>query len=305
MLLIGNQIRLSRAILAAAARQQRSSLFQTLAIQQMEAGANFLLVDMGPQRKGAAEEMAWLVDTIHSTISIPLALRSDDPKVLEAGLETARDIVLIDATLPAVTDLSPYIVLAQRYGAKLAFSACPGGLPAPTEERLELVGETLLPMALDAGLALDDLYVDPLISALTCDQPMVPATEETLRMLKVAAVPIPNTLIHLDDIADGAADAAKPYISQAYATMLLSTGIDALIANPLDPGLMEAIRVVRERDATTAYDRMLLRLHDATSAGAELDIASVDQADPDQVALYKTVQVLTNKLIYADSYLKA
>ena len=305
MLLIGNQIRLSRAILAAAARQQRSSLFQTLAIQQMEAGANSLLVDMGPQRKGAAEEMAWLVDTIHSTISIPLALRSDDPKVLEAGLETARDIVLIDATLPAVTDLSPYIVLAQRYGAKLAFSACPGGLPAPTEERLELVGETLLPMALDAGLALDDLYVDPLISALTCDQPMVPATEETLRMLKVAAVPVPNTLIHLDDIADGAADAAKPYISQAYATMLLSTGIDALIANPLDPGLMEAIRVVRERDATTAYDRMLLRLHDATSAGAELDIASVDQADPDQVALYKTVQVLTNKLIYADSYLKA
>jgi cobalamin-dependent methionine synthase I len=305
MLLIGNQIRLTRALLAAAVRQQRSSLFQTLALQQIEAGANFLLVDMGPQRKGAAGELAWLVDTIHSTISVPLALRSDDPKALEAGLKAARDIVLIDATLPAVTDLSSYIALAQRYGAKLAFSACPGGLPAPAEERIELVSETLLPMALDAGLALDDLYVDPLISALTCDQPMVPATEETLRMLKVAAVPVPNTLIHLDDITDGAADAAKPYISQAYVTMLLSAGVDALVANPLDPELMEVVRVVRERDATTAYDRILLRLHDATSSGVELDIASVDQSDPEQVALYKTVQVLTNKLIYADSYLKA
>lgn len=305
MLLIGNQIRLTRALLAAAVRQQRSSLFQTLALQQIEAGANFLLVDMGPQRKGAAGELAWLVDTIHSTISVPLALRSDDPEALEAGLKAARDIVLIDATLPAVTDLSPYIALAQRYGAKLAFSACPGGLPAPAEERLELVGETLLPMVLDAGLALDDLYVDPLISALTCDQPMVPATEETLRMLKVAAVPVPNTLIHLDDITDGAADAAKPYISQAYVTMLLSAGVDALVANPLDPELMEVVRVVREREATTAYDRILLRLHDATSAGVELDIASVDESDPEQVALYKTVQVLTNRLIYADSYLKA
>ena len=42
-------------------------------------------------------------------------------------------------------------------------------------------------MALEAGLALDDLYVDPLVAALTCDQPMVPATVETLRLLKVAA----------------------------------------------------------------------------------------------------------------------
>jgi 5-methyltetrahydrofolate corrinoid/iron sulfur protein methyltransferase len=305
MLLIGNQIRLTRALLAAAVRQQRDSLFQTLALQQVEAGASFLLVDMGPQRKGAAGEMAWLVEAIHSKISVPLALRSDDPAALEAGLKVARDIVLIDATLPAVTDLTPYLALSQRYGAKLAFSACPGGLPAPAEERIELVSETLLPLALEAGMALDDLYVDPLIPALTCDQPMVPDTEETLRMLKVAAVPAPNTLIHLDDIADGVADAAKPYISQAYATMLLSAGIDAIVANPLDPDLMEVIRVVRQRDVTTAYDRLLLRLHDATSADVELDIASIDQSDPDQVALYKTVQVLTNRLIYADSYLKA
>jgi cobalamin-dependent methionine synthase I len=305
MLLIGNQIRLTRALLAAAVRQQRDTLFQTLARQQVEAGANYLLVDMGPQRKGAAGELAWLVDTIHSAISVPLALRSDDPEALEAGLKAARDIVLIDATLPAVTDLSPYIALAQRYGAKLAFSACPGGLPAPAEERLELVGETLLPMVLDAGLALDDLYVDPLVAALTCDQPMVPATEETLRLLKVAAVPAPNTLVHLDDIADGVADAAKPFVSQAYTIMLLAAGIDVLAANPLDPDLMEVIRMVRERDAITAYDRLLLRLYDATSAGAPLDIASVDQSDPDQVALYKTVQVLTNRLIYADSYLRA
>jgi len=305
MLLVGNQIRLTRAVLAAAVRQERDSLFQTLARQQVEAGANLLLVDMGPQRKGAAAELAWLVETIHSKIIVPLALRSDDPLALEAGLKAAKDRVLIDASLPAVTDLAPYLALARRYKAKLAFSACPGGLPAPAEERLELVSETLLPMALEAGLTVDDLYVDPLVPALTCDQPMVPATEETLRLLKVAAVPAPNTLIHLDDITDGVADAAKPYVSQAYVTMLLSASVDALVANPLDPELMEAIRVVRHRDATTAYDRLLLRLYDATSAGVELDIASVDQSDAHQVALYKTVQVLANRLIYAESYLRA
>jgi 5-methyltetrahydrofolate corrinoid/iron sulfur protein methyltransferase len=305
MLLIGNQIRLGRLILAAAAKQRRESLFKTLARQQVEAGANWLLVDMGPQRKNGAEDLAWLVNTIHAEVSVPLVLRSDDPAALEAGFQAARDRVLIDATLPGVVDAAPYLAIAGRQGAGLAISACPGGLPTPTDERLALVTESLLPTALGSGLPLEDLYIDPSVAALTCDQPMLPATIETLRLLKVAAEPAPNTLVHLDDVADGAADAAKHYITQAFLTMLLAAGIDALVANPLDPDLLEVMRVLRERDAATAYDRLLIRLYDVTKADVDLDIASVDQSDPDQKNLFKTVQVLTNKLIYADSYLNA
>jgi cobalamin-dependent methionine synthase I len=305
MLLIGNQIRLSRALLAAAVERQRDSLFKTLARQQVEAGAHWLLVDMGPQRKNAAQDLAWLVSTIHDEVSIPLVLRSDDPGALEAGLQSARDKVMIDATLPGVVDAAPFVALAQRYKTSLALSSCPGGLPTPTEERLGLVTETLLPRVLAAGLTLQALYIDPLVVALTCDQPMVPATVETLRLLKVAAEPAPNTLVHLDEIADGVADVAKPYVTQAYVTMLLAAGLDALVANVLDPNLMEVMRVLRERDAATAYDRLLLRLYDVTKADVELDVASVDQSDPAQVDLFKTVQVLTNRVIYADSYLLA
>jgi cobalamin-dependent methionine synthase I len=249
--------------------------------------------------------MAFLVGAIHDEIIVPLVLRSDDPAAIEAGLRAAKGKAMIDATLPAVTELEPFLSLARRYEAKLAFSACPGGLPVPTEERLALVTETLLPKALAAGISLEDLYVEPLVTALTCDQPMVPATIETLHLLKVAAEPAPNTLVQLDDIADGVADAARPYITQAYVTMLLAAGIDGLSANLQDPDLMDVMRIVRERDAATAYDRLLLRLYDVTAAEIELDIASIDQSDPAQVNLFKTVQVLTNRVLYADSYLSA
>jgi cobalamin-dependent methionine synthase I len=305
MLLIGNQIRLSRALLAAALRQRKGSLFQTLARQQVEAGAKWLFVDMGPQRKDSAGDLAWLVETIHDLVCVPLVLRSDDPVALEAGLEAARDQVLIDATLPAVAEMTPFLELARQRGAGLAFSACPGGLRLPTDERLALVTERLLPQTLDAGLPLEDVYVDPLVVALTCDQPMVPATAETIQLLKVAADPVPSIVVHLDDIADGVADVAKPYVTQAYVTMLLAAGIDALVANPLDPYLMEVIRVVRERDVTTGYDRVLLRLYDVSKAGTELEAGFVDASDPAQVNLFKTVQVLANRLVYADSYLNA
>jgi len=304
MLFIGNQIRLQRAPLAAAVERRYELLIQTLARRQVEAGATWLLVDVGPRRKQALDDLTWLVKTIHATVNVPLALRTDDPAALEAGILAARDMILIDATLPAVHEQGTFIDLARRFGARLALSACPGGLPLPTEERVSRVTGELLPAAQARGLPLDHFYVDPLLAALTCDQSLVPAAVETIHLLKVAADPSPNTLVHLDDIADGVADAARPFISHAYVTMLMAAGIDALVANPLDPGLVDVIRVVRDREPITAYDRLLLRLFDVTKAGADLDPAAVDRNDPDQLALLKTVQVLANKTIYADSYLR-
>jgi cobalamin-dependent methionine synthase I len=304
MLFIGNQIRLTRSPLDSAVKQRFDLLIKTLARRQVEAGANWLLVDLGPRRKKAADDLAWLVKTIQGEVTIPLSLRGDDPQALEAGLEAARAEVMIDATLPGVMEFAPYIELAKQYHALLALSASPGGLPKPTEERLTLVSDALLPEALGAGLTLEEVFVDPLVTALTCDQPMVPMTIETLRLLKIAADPAPNTLVHLDDVSDGAADAAKPYINQAYLTMMLAAGIDALVANPLDPDLLDVLRVVVDRDPTTAYDRLLLRLFDVTKAEVELDPAFADPADPEQFKLLRTVQVLNNELLYADSYMR-
>lgn len=303
MLLIGNQIRLSRPPLASAASQRFELLIKSLARRQVEAGANWLLLDLGPQRKDAAEDLEWLVKTVHDEVTVPLVLRGDDPVALEAGVRAARDMVLIDATLPGVEDLQPYLDLAVRHGTSIALPACPRGLPLPTDERIERVTTDLVPRALEAGLSIDRVYVDPLVTALTCDQPMVPATVETIRLLKVAAEPSPNIIAHLDDVSDGAADAARPYIVQAYVTMLLAAGVDGVAVNCLDPGLADTMRVILQRDPANAYDRLLLRLYDVTKAEVEMDPSFVDTSDPEQVKLWKTVQVLNNQLLYADSYL--
>jgi 5-methyltetrahydrofolate corrinoid/iron sulfur protein methyltransferase len=305
MLLIGNQIRLSRPALASAARQQSDQLIKSLARRQVEAGANWLLLDVGPQRKNGAEDLEWLVKTVHDEITVPLVLRADDPAALEAGIRAARDMVLLDATLPGVGDLQPYLDLAVRHGTSILLPACPQGLPLPTEERISIITGDLLPRALEAGLTIDRIYIDPLVTALTCDQPMVPVTVETVRLLKIGAEPSPNILVHLNDVSDGVADVARPYIVQAYLAMLLAAGIDGVAVNCLDPGLADTLRVVIHRDPANTYDRLLLRLYDVTKAEVEMDPGFVDTSDPEQVKLWKTVQVLTNQLLYADSYLFA
>ncbi|MDY7042299.1 MAG: hypothetical protein SVX38_15700, partial [Chloroflexota bacterium] len=93
-------------------------------------------------------------------------------------------------------------------------------------------------------------------------------------------------------------------INRTYLVMLLAAGLDAAIADPLDEAQNEVIRIVEERDDSTSVGRLLLALYDAIEMMEELDPSAVDMDDPDQVAIWKTIQVLQNKVIFADSYLK-
>jgi hypothetical protein len=49
---------------------------------------------------------------------------------------------------------------------------------------------------------------------------------------------------------------------------------------------------------------LLLKLHDAVAAGGELEPDEVNFDEPGQAEVWKTVQVLLNKVIYTDSYLR-
>ena len=64
------------------------------------------------------------------------------------------------------------------------------------------------------------------------------------------------------------------------------------------------IRIVEQRDDSTPVGRLLLSLHDAVAAQEELTLDAVDMNDPEQADIWKTVQILLNKVIYADSYLR-
>jgi hypothetical protein len=96
----------------------------------------------------------------------------------------------------------------------------------------------------------------------------------------------------------------RPLLNRVYMVMLMGGGVDMVIADPFDDDLMEAIRIVEERDDSTAMGGLYLTLHDRVEAMEELQPEDVDMDDPDQAAVWKTVQVLLNKVIYTDQYLR-
>ena len=110
--------------------------------------------------------------------------------------------------------------------------------------------------------------------------------------------------VGLSNVSNAVPNEMRPLINRVYCVMLMGAGLDMMIADPLDSEQNEFIRIVEQRDDSTALDRLLLALHDAVAASEELSVDAVDISDPEQVAIWKTVQILLNKVIYADSYLR-
>ena len=80
--------------------------------------------------------------------------------------------------------------------------------------------------------------------------------------------------------------------------------IEKSLIEKVDEKLRETIRIVQERDDSTPVGALYLKLYDRVAAMEELEPSDVEMSDPEQVAIYKTVQVLLNKIIYTDAYLR-
>jgi hypothetical protein len=126
---------------------------------------------------------------------------------------------------------------------------------------------------------------------------------EAVRILKSAGMPF-RVSGGLSNVSNAVPSEGRPLINRVYMVMLMAAGIDAVIADPLDKKLNEFIHTVEQRDDSTPVGKLLLKLYDATAAGEDLSPSDVNLSDAEQEAIYKTVRILQNKVIYADSYLQ-
>jgi cobalamin-dependent methionine synthase I len=108
----------------------------------------------------------------------------------------------------------------------------------------------------------------------------------------------------LSNVSNAVPAEMRPLLNQTYMVMLMGAGIDMVIADPLDEELMKCLRIVEERDESTALNKLMIKLYDRVEAMEELQPEDVDMSDPQQMDVWKTVQVLLNKVIYTDSYLR-
>ena len=305
MLIIGENIHIIAPPVKAAIEARDAKFLQDLARRQVEAGAGVVDLNIGPQKKLGAEIMPWLVEAVQQVTDVPLSLDTTNLAAMEAGLQKCARPALLNSASADPERLDSVMRLAARYGARvIALTMGVDGIPTTADGRAAIALDALLPAAEAAGVPVEDVYLDPLVLPVNCNQDVAHESVEAIRMFKMLADPPPTTVVGLSNISNGCPPETRPLINRTMLVMVLGAGLDSAIADPFDTAQNEWIRIVEQRDTHSPLGSLVVALYDAVAAMEELDSGLVDESDPEQVALYKTYRMLCNEVIYADSYLR-
>ncbi len=306
MYIIAENIHIISPRVKEAIANKDAAYFQRLVAQLVEAGASAIDLNIGPQKKLGHEILPWLVEVVEEVTDLPLVFDTTNLKAIEAACETvSKAQPIINSTDARPERLETVPLVAKKYNTRLiALTMAEGMIPVSADERVGIALERLIPYMLEIDFPITDLIIDPLVLTVSGCQEYCPECIEAVRTLKYAWDPPPLTNGGLSNVSNQVPSEMRPLLDRTYMVMLMGAGIDMVIANPLDRQLMDWIRVVEERDESTPLYRLLLRLHDRVAAAETLQPEDVDMSDPQQVEVWKTVQVLLNKVIYTDSYLR-
>jgi 5-methyltetrahydrofolate corrinoid/iron sulfur protein methyltransferase len=306
MYIIGENIHIISPKVKEAIANRDGKFFQDMAVKLVGAGADAVDLNIGPQKKAGHEILPWLVETVEEVVDVPLVFDTTNLAAIEAACETvSKAQPIINSTDAREERLEQVPLVARKFNTRLiALTMAEGMIPVGADERVGVALEKLIPRMLEIDFPISDLIIDPLVLTVSGLQEYCPECIDAVRTLKFAWDPPPLTNGGLSNVSNAVPNAMRPLLNRTYMVMLMGSGIDMVIADPLDEDLKEWIRVVEERDESTALNRLLVKLHDRVAAMEALQPEDVDMSDPQQADIWKTVQVVLNKVIYTDSYLR-
>ncbi len=306
MRIIGENIHIISPRVKRIIQERDTAALQKMAREQWDNGADIIDLNIGPQKKEGVVIMEWAVDAVQEAIpQATISLDTTNLAAIEAGLKRCKKQAFINSVSADEERMAAMGPVVAKYNANIVgLTMTKSGIPVSAEERVKIAMEMLIPSLASYGVPMQNVYLDPLVLTVAGTQEYVPNAIEAVRFLKLAADPAPNTVVGLSNVSNSVSPENRSLINRTYLVMLLAAGLDVAIADPLDKAQNEFIRIVQQRDASTPVGQLLINLYDATATMTELEPSMVDMSDPDQVAIYKTVQILMNKIIFADSYLK-
>jgi len=79
MYIIGENIHIISPKVKRAVADKDAKFFQDLAVQMVEAGADAIDLNIGPQKKRGHEILPWLVEVVEKVVDVPLVFDTTNP----------------------------------------------------------------------------------------------------------------------------------------------------------------------------------------------------------------------------------
>lgn len=305
MYIIGENIHIISEKVKEALNARDIEFFMDIAQRQVEAGAKAVDINLGPRKKDWEEVFPWIVRGIEQVVDVPLSIDTTNFDGIEAALKTVTKAQpIINSTSADAERLERIPLLAKKYNAKvIGLTMGVSGIPIAAEDRINIAVESLIPRMVEIDYPVENLIIDPLVLTVSGCQEYCPQLIEAVRTLQYAWDPAPSISVGLSNVSNSVPPENRPLINRVYLAMLMGVGLKMMIADPFDKKQNEVIRIIENRDDSTALGKLYLKIADKTSASEEITISDIEMNDPQQVEIWKTIQILLNKVIYADGYL--
>ncbi len=236
MLIVGELINTSRKAIKPAVEKRDAEFIQSLAQAQADNGADYLDVNCGTMIFDEVEAISWLVNTVQDHVVKPLCIDSPNHHAIEAALALTRHgQPLINSITGEKERLANILPLVQKYKAKIvALCMDDSGMPETAAGRLA-IAERLIGQLADAGVPLDDIYVDPLVKPISTGDSAGVEVLETINGIK-SKFPEVHCICGLSNVSYGLPN--RKFLNQAFLIQTMTMGMDAYILDPLDKTLM-------------------------------------------------------------------
>ena len=211
------------------------------AVEQEEAGAQILDVNVGLPGIDEADMMRRVVTAISGAVSLPLQIDSSNPAAIEAGLRAAPGKCIINSVNASDESLEAVLPLAKKYGAAVvALTLGEGGLPATAKERLDLA-KTIIEKAEKLGIARGDIAVDCLTLTVSAQQDQVKETLEAVRCIHDEFGL--ETVLGVSNISFGLPE--RQLVTRVFLAQAIASGLTMPIINPNQKDMMDTIDACR------------------------------------------------------------
>ena len=208
--------------------------------EQLDAGATYLDVNIGPAESNGEELMTWAVKTLQEAFdNVPLALDTANMKAIEAGIKVynrSKGKPIVNSA--DAGDRIEYLDLAAANDA-IAIALCSkAGVPADNDERMTYLQE-LLERGMMQGMDPEDIWFDPLFLVI---KGMQDKQMDVLNFLREISEQGLNSTGGLSNNSNGMPKNIRPIMDSAKIAMAMMSGMTSAIVNPCDLRLMETVK---------------------------------------------------------------
>ncbi len=207
-------------------------------LEQEDAGADILDVNVGLPEIDEPEMMREVVTRLQGVTGLPLQLDTTDPVALEKGLRYYNGKAMINSVNGKEEVIKSVMPIVKKYGGVLVGLALDeDGIPETADGRIR-VAEKIYKAADEYGIPRKDIVIDGLCMTVSSDSSSAVTTLETLRRIRDDYHG--HSILGVSNISFGLPQ--RQIINAYFLTMAMQMGLSFAIMNPNNEQMMTAYR---------------------------------------------------------------